>query len=514
MTSTGTPLVEATGVTKRFGGAVALDGVDFRLAPGEIHALLGENGAGKSTLIKILAGIVTADAGEISVAGTRLPRHHSPADCADAGLVFVHQDLGLGDHLSVTENIALATGYERRLGLIDYGATERKVRGILGELSIDIPPGRLVGDLDQDQKVMIAVARAFSLDAQAIVLDEVSSSLPAPAVARLAEALMGARRTGVGFIYVTHRLDELYGFADRATILRDGSHVASFTADEFDHDRIVEAIIGARGMKELASAALDAEPVEHGEQRLRVRGLEGDGLSEPLDLDVAAGETVAFCGLVGCGNRALAGLLGGAARPTSGDVELDGAPLPLGRPYAMRKAGCTYVPGDRQAAGGVFSLSVRENLFLHRVGEPSGPARLRFAKPERSATRTLLERFDVRPPNSGEMPLWTLSGGNQQKVITGRALRTGPRMIVVDDPTAGVDIGSRAQIHRTLRDTAAAGAVVILSSTDYEEVATQADRAFVMNHGRVVAKLEREELTPERLAQASYGPGRSGDEQE
>lgn len=512
MSATSQLLIEASGVTKHFGGALALDAVDFDLAPGEIHALLGENGAGKSTLIKILAGIVQRDAGEITVAGRPLSRHHSPAECAGVGLAFVHQDLGLADHLSVAENIALGTGYQHRHGLIAFRATEERVRETLAELAIEIAPQTMVRDLDQDQKVMVAVARAFSLDARAIVLDEVSSSLPAPAVARLVEALLAARRSGIGFVYVTHRLDDLYGFADRATVLRDGKQVASFAAADFEHDRIVEAIIGARGIEELARASLSAGPPEHGDLRLRVRGLLGAGLQEPIDLDVAAGETVAFCGLVGCGNRALAGLLGGATQPEAGEVELDGRALPLGRPFALRGAGCTYVPGDRQAAGGVFSLSVRENLFLRRAGEPAGPGRLRPAGPERRIARGLLERFDVRPPNSGELPLWTLSGGNQQKVITGRALRTGPRMIVVDDPTAGVDIGSRAQIHRTLRDAAGAGAVVILSSTDYEEVASQADRVFVMNHGRIAAKLERDGLTPEQLAQASYGTGRIGDE--
>jgi len=499
-----TSLIEARGVGKRFGGAVALDGVDFELLPGEIHALLGENGAGKSTLIKILAGVVTRDTGEIRVAGEELPAAHSPAECAAAGLAFVHQDLGLAEHLSVAENLALATGYERRRGLIAYRATERRAGEILAELAIEVPPRTLVGDLEQDQKVMVAVARAFSLRARAIVLDEVSSSLPAPAVARLSEALTAARRSGVGFVYVTHRLEELYGLADRATILRDGRRVATIAAAEFDHDRIVEAIVGKQGLEELSSAS-QAPASTRGDVRLRIRGLEGPGLHQPIDLDVAAGETVAFCGLVGCGNRALAGMLGGAVRPWRGTAELDGRPLALGSPDALRRAGCTYVPGDRQAQGGVFTLNVRENLFLRRAGEPGARLRMRFPGRERRAAHELIERFHVRPAASAEAPLWTLSGGNQQKVITGRALRAGPRMIVVDDPTAGVDVGSRAQIHRTLREAAAAGSVVILCSTDYEEVVSQADRVFVMNHGRIEAELEQEGLTPERLAQVSYG---------
>ncbi|MBS1843393.1 MAG: sugar ABC transporter ATP-binding protein [Actinobacteria bacterium] len=499
-----TPLIEARGVAKRFGGAVALAGVDFELRPGEIHALLGENGAGKSTLIKIMAGVVARDAGEIRVSGRPLTAAHGAAECAAAGLAFVHQDLGLVDHLDVAENIALVSGYGRRHGLISYRSTERMAAEALAALAIEISPRALVGELEQDQKVMVAVARAFALDARAIVLDEVSSSLPAPAVRRLAQALTAARGSGVGFVYVTHRLEELYGLADRATILRDGRRVATVTAAEFDHDRIVEAIIGRQGLEELQDASRAAPP-ERGSVRLRVRELQGPGLHQPVSFDVAAGETVAFCGLVGCGSRTLAGLLGGAVRPTGGAVELDGRPLRLGDPSSLRRAGCTYVPGDRQAEGGVYSLTVRENLFLRRRGEPGARLRMRPQGRERRVAEELIERFRVRPSSSAEAPLWTLSGGNQQKVITGRALRTGPRMIVVDDPTAGVDVGSRAQIHRTLREAAAAGSVVIVSSSDYEEVVTQADRIFVMNHGRIDAELEREGLTPERLAQASYG---------
>jgi ribose transport system ATP-binding protein len=504
-----TALIEARGVVKRFGGEVALAGVDFELLPGEIHALLGENGAGKSTLIKILAGVVPRDAGEIAVAGVPLSAAHGPAECAAAGLAFVHQDLGLADHLDVAENIALVTGYERRRGLISYRATERKAAATLAELAIEVSPRTMVGDLEQDQKVMVAVARAFALNARAIVLDEVSSSLPAPAVARLSQALRAARGSGVGFVYVTHRLEELHGLADRATILRDGRRVATFTAGEFDHDRMVEAIVGREGLEELKDASR-APATDTGEVRLRVRGLEGPGLQQPVDFDVAAGETVAFCGLVGCGNRALAGLLGGAVRPVAGSARLDGAPLALGDPDRLRRAGCTYVPGDRQGQGAVFTLSVRENLFLRRSGEPGARMRLRAPGRERRSAAELIERFRIRPSGSAEAPLWTLSGGNQQKVITGRALRARPRMIVVDDPTAGVDVGSRAQIHRTLREAAAAGSVVIFSSTDYEEVVSQADRIFVMNHGRIDAELAREGLTPESLAQASYGSSKEG----
>jgi ribose transport system ATP-binding protein len=514
----GQSLVKAHGIVKRFGGEVALAAVDFTLEAGEIHALLGENGAGKSTLIKVLAGVVQRDDGSLRVRGSELPRHFAPADVASAGLAFVHQDLGVADDLSVAENIALAVGYSRRAGLIRFRATERRVAGLLAELGLSVSPRTLVGRLAQDEKVMVAVARAFSLDANAIVLDEVSSSLPAPAVERLQSALRAASRSGVGFVYVTHRLDEIYSFADRATILRDGRRVAILAADAFDHDTLVGHIVGKRGTEQAVTVAARTAPPASGDSataRLRVTDLHSPGLDQPVSFEAAPGETIAFSGLVGCGAREIASLLGGASRPDGGRAELDGDELPLGDPNALRRAGCTYVPGDRQSAGGVFSLSVRENLFLRRSSRRTPRwMPVQRSGPERRAARELVDRFEVRPRASSERPLWTLSGGNQQKVIAGRALSTRPRMIVVDDPTAGVDIGSRAQLHRILRDAAAEGTVVVLASTDYDEVASQADRAFVLRNGRIETELSGSGLSAERLAEASYGSrkGTSNDE--
>jgi ribose transport system ATP-binding protein len=239
-----------------------------------------------------------------------------------------------------------------------------------------------------------------------------------------------------------------------------------------------------------------------GEPRLRVEGLIGPGLAEPVSFDALPGEIVAFCGLVGCGARELTEMLGGARAPSGGSAALDGAPLPLGRPHALRAAGCTYVPGDRQHAGGVFSLSIRENLFLHRQ---AGDGFVRGPGGERAGARALVERFAVRPSRAVDRSLATLSGGNQQKVIAGRALRGAPKLLVVDDPTAGVDVGSRAQMHKIMRRAAEDGTVLVMASTDFEEVAAQADRALVLSHGRVHAELTGTALTEERLAQASYG---------
>jgi ribose transport system ATP-binding protein len=495
--STGRSLVEAHGITKRFGGELALDEVDFDLRAGEIHALLGENGAGKSTLIKVLAGVVSRDAGELTVNGQELGTNFLPAEATAAGLAFVHQDLGLLDHLSVAENVALSVGYRTRHGLVSFRATEKHVAGLLAQLSLNVSPRALVGELAQDEKVMVAVARAFSQNARAIVLDEVGSSLPSPTVARLSDALRSARDAGVGFVYVTHRLEEIFGLVDRVTVLRDGKLVVTSKAEGLNREKVVEWLLGS----EVADLEPDRDRIapDVSAPGLRVRGLRGAGIDGPLDFDAAEGEIVAFCGLVGSGTRDLAALLGGAAAPEDGTAELLDVPLALGRPNALRKAGCTYVPGDRQNAGGVFGMSVRENMFLR------GSRGFLRPRPERRKTRELADNFDVRPRGDVDRSIGTLSGGNQQKVIAGRALQSGPRMIVVEDPTAGVDIGSRAQLHRILRRATDHGTIVVMASTDYEEVASMADRAFVMRNGRIHAELSGASLTPHRLAQASHG---------
>jgi ribose transport system ATP-binding protein len=467
------PLLAMSGISKHFGGEHALAGIDFELMPGEIHALLGENGAGKSTLIKILAGVVPRDVGEILVGDDALAASHSPADVKAAGVAFVHQDLGLAEHLSVAENIALSVGYATRHGLISFRRTRDQVGEILKKLGVDIDPDAAVAALSQDEKVMVAVARNLTY----------------------------AKASGTGYVYVTHRLDEVFSFADRLTVLRDGKHVKTVAVRDSSYEQVVGWITGAAVVESLPERLEQKDGDE--DVRLRVSGLLGSGLAEPINFSVRRGEVVALCGLVGCGAREVAAMLGGADRPRAGGATLDGAPLPLGAPRKLRAAGCTYVPGDRQAEGGVLGMSVRENLFLTRAG--GGESVFRDPRPERRSAVSLAKRFDVRPRERVDRPLSSLSGGNQQKVVAGRALRKGPKLLVLDDPTAGVDVGSRSQLHAILRDTAAAGTSVVFASTDFEEVASEADRALVLWNGRVHTELKGNGLTPERLSQACYG---------
>lgn len=497
------PLLEIRGLSKHFGGHTALADVGLTLRRGEIHALLGENGAGKSTLIKILAGAIQRDAGDILIAGEAVPSRFSPADVARLGLAFVHQDLGLIDQLSVAENLALELGYARRHGLISFRETERRAARLLADVESTVSPRALVGELAQDEKVMVAVTRAVSRGARIVVLDEVSASLPAPEFDRLAESLRSAQKRGVGYVYVTHRLEEVFELADRVTVLRDGRRVATARVAETNHDQVVEWILG--GALEPPGAVDNTGA--HGQKsvRLKVRDLLSPNLAEPIGFEVAAGEILGICGLIGSGTREVARLLGGAAKPARGEARLDGKPLPLGEPHRLLDAGVSYVPGSR-LEGAVSEMAIRENFFLARQqGPDTGDPFVRVPWRERASANRLAEKYDVRPRDAVERPLAALSGGNQQKVIFGRALRARPRLLVLDDPTAGVDVGSRVELHGFLRETVDSGTSIVLASTDFAEVASQADRVLVMRHGRVEAELTRDQLTPDGLARASYG---------
>jgi ribose transport system ATP-binding protein len=482
--------------------------VDLELRDGEIHALLGENGAGKSTLIKALAGAIARDAGSIAVGEKVLPHRHTPQDVRDAGIAFVHQDLALFNDLSVAENIALSIGYGRPIGLISHGATERAVKGWLDKVGATFDPAEMVGRLAQDEKVLCALARAFASSARIVVLDEVSASLPAPEMDRLASAFQAAKRTGVAYIYVTHRLQEVFQFADRVTVLRDGRVSICAPISQVTPDEIVTHILGkSHIVHQRKSGARSGARA-----RLEVMDLQGPGLSAPVSFDVAAGEVLAICGLVGSGTRAIARLIGGAENPSDGGAKLEGRQLSLGAPRRLSMEGCAYIPGDRLQDGVFSDLTVRENLFpLRRWGarKKTDDAFIRWTGSERKSTLELMQRFEVRPSNDAEIVLSDLSGGNQQKVVFGRALRTQQKLLVLEDPTSGVDIGSRAVLHNIIRDAAVSGTVVLLISTDFEEVATQADRALIMCDGRIVAEIMvselAEDVAEEALARASYG---------
>ncbi len=498
------PVLEIRGLTKRFGATLALDHVDLTVNAGEIHALVGENGAGKSTLIKILAGVHPPDAGEIRLLGEPLARHgaHLP-------LSFVHQDLGLVDELSIGENVALVAGFPRRHGLIDWPLVWQRAREIYAAMGVEPPDARApVGTLSAAGKAILGIVRALSRQARVVVLDEPTAALPEPDAVHLFDVLRRLRASGCGVIYVTHRLGELFGLADRATVLRDGRRVRTASIREIVPQDLVQDMLGHA----VEMLHMHHHPAAAGARAgLEVAGLRCGDIG-PVDFRVGAGEIVGLVGLRGAGHETIGRTVFGAVRADGGEIRLGGAALPLGDGIADRIArGVALLPADRPRESALAGLSVQENLLPH-PGIAGGSAwRLTGPARERREAAAILDRLDVRPRDPALLIDW-LSGGNQQKVFVARWLQSKARLFVMEEPTAGVDVGAKLSIHRLLGAVARDGAAILVVSSDFDEVASLCDRALVVGRGRIVGELRGESLTVDNLvARASLGSRHAAD---
>ncbi|MER6711700.1 sugar ABC transporter ATP-binding protein [Streptomyces sp. NPDC000877] len=487
------PLVRVRGLGKRFGGTVALAGVDLDVHAGSVLALLGPNGAGKSTLIKILAGVHQADAGQITVAGHPLGSH-----TASRSMSFIHQDLGLVDWMTVAENIALTTGYARRAGLISWRRTRERCVGALRIVAGHLDPDAPVSALAPADRSLVAIARALAARARLIVLDEPTARLPAADSARLFSVLHDLRDRGHAVLYVSHRLDEVYQVADTFAVLRDGRLVSHRPLAGHSPARLVQDIVGA---EEAPAARRPARAPAHAPAVLTLDGVR-TARTAPVSLELAAGEVLGLVGLSDAGHTDLGRALAGAGPLLGGRAVLHGRPY---RPRTVAEAvarGVGFVPGDRLREGCLAELTVRENLMANpRAG--GGPApRWIGPRRERARAAALIDRFAVRPRDS-ETPIATLSGGNQQKVMIGRWLRADLRLLILEEPTAGVDVGAKAAIHRLLQQALEAGLAVLLLSTDFEEVAGVCRRTLVFVRGAVTAELGGPALTVAGLTRAA-----------
>jgi ribose transport system ATP-binding protein len=480
-------------LSKRFGGTLAVDDVSLAVRPGEILALLGENGAGKSTLIKMLAGVHTPDQGGFRLRG-------APYDPRTGkGIAFIHQDLGLLDWMTVAENIAMGQGFPRRLGLIDWPAVERTARRSLALIAHGIDPAQRVGELTRTEKSLVAIARALGSDADVLVLDEPTASLPQDEVEILFGVLRDLKRRGVSMIYVSHRLDEVFAISDRLAVLRDGRLVALRETATTDPAELIRLIIGR------PPESMFVRP-RHGrsEPLLSVRRLRVGEIG-PLDLSLAAGEIVALAGLRGAGQEACGRALFGLLASAGGEIFLAGQPLATSTPPEAIRAGIGFVAGDRSADSIGRGLSVRENIFLNPMA--SGRKAMSWRRPGEEAEEARRLGASVGLfPNNPDAVIETLSGGNQQKVVVARWLRIGGRVLVLEDPTAGVDVGAKAEIYRLIGEAVAAGLGVLLVSTDFEEVAAICHRALVFRDGRIVAELPEAALSVEALIHAASLP--------
>ncbi|MCQ8770428.1 sugar ABC transporter ATP-binding protein [Streptomyces telluris] len=489
------PLVRIRGLSKRLGGTLALDAVDLDIRTGSVLALLGANGAGKSTLIKVLAGIHHADEGEVSIAG-----HPLGTEAASRAMSFIHQDLGLVGWMTVAENIALGTGYARRAGLVSWRRTRRRCAEALGTVAAHLDPDAVVADLTRAERSLVAIARALSTRAELIVLDEPTASLPAADCARLFGVLHTLRDHGRAVVFVTHRLDEVYKVADAFAVLRDGRLVSHGPLAGHGPARLVHDIVGhdAVGHGPGAHGITDPAP---GPAVLTLDDVRTENTG-PVSLRLRPGEILGMVGLTGAGHMELGRALAGSRPVLGGRILLAGRPYHPGTVAAAVGDGVGFVTSNRQEEGCAPELTVRENFLANPRAAGLQGAHWISPGRERAEAGALIDRFAVHPRDS-EAPIATLSGGNQQKVMIGRWLGTSRNLLILEEPTAGVDVGAKAAIYRLLRDALAGGLAVLLISTDFEEVADVCHRALVFVRGTLTAELSGEALTVTALTHAA-----------
>lgn len=481
-------------ITKRFGGTTALRDVSLHLDSGEVLALLGENGAGKSTLIKSLAGIHTPDEGRILFKGA--PYQHRPSRPNEKQRVaFIHQDLGLVEWMSVAENVGLAQGFSRRSGLIDWQGTEKRTIAALAKVGCDFDPSRRVQSLSRTEKSLVAIARALATEADVLVLDEPTASLPADEVERMFGVLRDLRARGVGMIYVSHRLDEIFRIADRVAVLRDGMLVGAKAVKETTPTELVNMIVG-REVKDLYIRAKTSK----GRETLKVKHLKTSSAG-PVSFSAYQGEVLGLVGLRGAGHESIARALFGD-ETSEGVVTLDEQQLNLSSPQVALQQGIGLIARDRTEESIAPALSIRENFFLN----PStiGRSLMNLLSPSAEAQKALGIGAEVGlKPNDPTLAIEALSGGNQQKVVVGRWLATGRKLLIAEDPTAGVDVGAKAEIYRLVARALDAGLTVIVVSTDFEEVAHICHRALVFSRGVIVSEIGEKSLTTQSLIHAA-----------
>jgi ribose transport system ATP-binding protein len=487
----GACLLAMTSISKRFGGTQALKDASLSVCRGEIVALLGENGAGKSTFIKIMAGVVMLDSGSITYNGEEVK--HTPRQMP---IAFIHQDLGLIEWMTVSENICLSLGYPKRLGLLNWSDARKRAAKALQELGVDIDPDERVQNLNRTEKSLVAISRALVAEAELLVLDEPTASLPADEVQRLFAALRRLRDRGVGMVYVSHRLDEVFEIADRMVVLRDGQPAGDCAVADVTPRDAVLMIVGRE------PSQVYKRPVEKlGRPRLSLRSVCIDDVG-PINADFHAGEVIGLVGLRGAGQEAVGRSLFGLMPMTAGTAMLDDKAVTATNPREAMAAGVVLVWGDRTAGSTVPTLSVRENFFLNPPA--AGHGLFKYISPfrETSAAIKLGAAVHLRP-NAPTMPIEALSGGNQQMVVVGRWLHLRGKVYIFEDPTAGVDVGAKAEIYRLFNDVVEKGACIIVVSTDFEEVANVCHRALVFDRGQVVAELHGDDLSVGSLLEAA-----------
>lgn len=482
------PILTLQHIIKRFGQHTAVNNVSLTIHPGEIVALLGENGAGKSTLIKILAGIYERDSGDIFF-------HQQPIQSAlslekgnQKPIAFIHQDLGLIEWMTIAENMAFVMGFPRRFGLIDWRKIRQQAQDALDFVGIHLSADTRVFDLSRTEKALLAIARAIAVNAEILVLDEPTASLPASDVEHLFSVLNRLRAQGVGMIYVTHRLDEVIAISDRILVMRDGFPVAEGATQDYDVKGLVKAIVGeeSRGRQRFPL------PLNSDEILSLNQVMVGD--TGPVSFSLHKGEMLALAGLRGAGQEEIGRLLFGLRHLDKGEIRLANQPYLAHSPQDAIKKGIALVAGDRTKESLVMSMTTTENLFINPVLSGHSPLKNYSRRQEWNESWFKFQLFDIRPKNLF-IDVSALSGGNQQKIVVARWMHLNTPILILEDPTAGVDVGARAEIYDLLNQALEKGVAIIVISTDFEEIAHLCNRALVFNRGEIAGELRNEEVS-------------------
>lgn len=481
-------LLAAEGVRKEFPGVVALDDVTFRLKRGSVHALMGENGAGKSTLMKILAGIYHPDRGSVKLKGFEI-QLQSPLDALENGIAMIHQELNLMAPMTVAENIWIRREPLTRLGFVDHKEMNRKTADLFNRLNIAIHPQTKVGDLSVANRQMVEIAKAVSYESDVLIMDEPTSALTEREVAHLFEIIRGLRDQGIGIVYITHKMNELFEIADEFSVFRDGKYIGTHASSDVTRDDIIRMMVGRE-----ITQMFPKEDVPLGDVVLSVKNLTLDGVFRDVSFEVRAGEILGVAGLVGSGRSNVAESLFGVTPASSGTIEIDGKPVRIDSPTEAIRHRMAFLTEDRKETGCLLILNVLENMQLAVLQDKF----VRNGFVEQGALSAQCEdmcrKLRVKTPDMNER-IENLSGGNQQKVLIGRWMLTNPRILILDEPTRGIDVGAKAEIHRLVTEMTRNGVAVIMISSEMPEVLGMSDRIMVMHEGRVTGFLDRAEAT-------------------
>lgn len=491
------PVLRLEGIVKTFPGVRALDGVSFDVLPGEVHALMGENGAGKSTLMKVLGGIYQPDEGRI-VVGDEPVVMTSPLQAKSKGIVFIHQELSLANELSVAENVYLGELPRKGLGRVDWAKLYAQTNAILSKLKVGFNAKTRVGDLSIANQQMVEIARALTVDAKAVIFDEPTASLTDAEKVVLFDVISDLQAQGVGIIYISHRMEEIFKITDRISVLRDGQYRGTLVTAETNEDEVTQAMIGRK-----LDLSRNASHHELGDVAIEVRGLSCGDLFQDVSFEVREGEVLGFYGLVGAGRTEIAETLFGLREPTAGKILVKGEEVDIHSPTDAIARGISLVPEDRKGQGLVLSMSCRDNMTLPQVEDlKAGPFVAEGA--EIAIFDKYRDSLDIRTPG-WRQEVGNLSGGNQQKIVIGKWLSMHPSVLIVDEPTRGIDVGSKAVIHELIRDLAAQGYAVIVISSEMPEVLHVSDRIAAMYSGKLMRTFTSEEVSEDSLIQAISG---------